>query len=149
MFRAFVLTIALALAAICVPNIAAADAPNEYEVKALMLFNLTHFVDWPASAFGDDKSPIVIGVLGRDPFGHYLAECRPGRDRQRADGSSSKNFTRAQALGAVSYPVYLKANEKPKLSRKYFQSSQRPPGPHRIRDRKSFRLSPQWHASYL
>jgi hypothetical protein len=47
---------------------------KEYQVKAVFLFNFAQFVEWPASAFADASSPIVIGVLGEDPFGAYLDE---------------------------------------------------------------------------
>jgi hypothetical protein len=49
-------------------------APSEYQVKAVFLFNFAQFVDWPASAFADSQAPLVIGVLGEDPFGAYLDE---------------------------------------------------------------------------
>jgi hypothetical protein len=48
--------------------------PTEYQVKAVFLFNFSQFVDWPAAAFADRRSPLVIGVLGRDPFGATLDE---------------------------------------------------------------------------
>jgi len=48
--------------------------PREYEVKAVFLFNFARFVEWPASAFSETESPLVIGVLGQDPFGPYLDE---------------------------------------------------------------------------
>lgn len=49
-------------------------APTEYQVKAVFLFNFSQFVDWPAASFADGRSPLVIGVLGRDPFGTTLDE---------------------------------------------------------------------------
>jgi hypothetical protein len=49
-----------------------AGAPSEYEVKAVFLFNFAQFVEWPAAAFPDARSPFVIGVLGQDPFGPQL-----------------------------------------------------------------------------
>jgi hypothetical protein len=45
---------------------------SEYQVKAVFLFNFSQFVSWPAGAFGRGDSPIVIAVLGRDPFGADL-----------------------------------------------------------------------------
>jgi hypothetical protein len=124
MFRAFVLTIALASAAIRVPNMAGADAPNEYEVKAVMLFNLTHFVEWPASAFEDAAAPIVIGVLGRDPFGRYLESAVQG---ETVNGRRIviKHFTRAQAL-APCHVLFICANEKSKLDQIFSKLKGRP-----------------------
>jgi hypothetical protein len=50
-----------------------ADVSKEYQLKAAFLFNFTKFVEWPAGRFADDTSPIVIGVLGRNPFEDKLA----------------------------------------------------------------------------
>lgn len=47
---------------------------REYQIKAAFLFNFTQFVEWPGHAFADAKSPLVIGVLGEDPFGGLLEE---------------------------------------------------------------------------
>jgi len=46
----------------------------EYQVKAVFLFNFAQFVDWPAKAFPEPQAPMIIGVLGNDPFGAYLDE---------------------------------------------------------------------------
>ena len=54
----------------------AAQTPHasEYQIKAVFLFNFAQFVDWPPGAFPDSAAPLVIGVLGDDPFGPYLDE---------------------------------------------------------------------------
>jgi hypothetical protein len=51
---------------------AAPEISKEYQVKAAFLYNFTKFVEWPASRFSDNTSPIVITVLGRNPFGEEL-----------------------------------------------------------------------------
>ena len=50
------------------------NVPNEYQLKAVFLFNFAQFVEWPTSAFPEARTPLVIGVLGTDPFGAYLDE---------------------------------------------------------------------------
>ena len=45
---------------------------SEYQVKAVFLFNFAQFVDWPAQAFPASDTPLVICVLGSDPFGDAL-----------------------------------------------------------------------------
>jgi YfiR/HmsC-like len=55
-----------------------AAAPREYQLKAVFLFNFAQFVEWPPQAFADAQTPLVIGVLGRDPFGAYLDEAVRG-----------------------------------------------------------------------
>ncbi len=51
---------------------AAPEVSKEYQVKAAFLYNFTKFVEWPASRFSTNTSPIVIAVLGRNPFGEEL-----------------------------------------------------------------------------
>ena len=52
---------------------------REYQLKAAYLFNFTKFVAWPGPRFEDASSPIVIGVLGRNPFGDELDKIVRGR----------------------------------------------------------------------
>ena len=47
-------------------------ATREYQVKAVFLFNFAQFVDWPPAAFPDTEAPLVIGILGDDPFEGFL-----------------------------------------------------------------------------
>jgi YfiR/HmsC-like len=51
---------------------------DEYEVKAVFLYNFTQFVQWPEEVFKDDTSPFIIGVLGTDVFGEALKEVVAG-----------------------------------------------------------------------
>lgn len=45
---------------------------SEYQVKAVFLYNFTQFVDWPPRAFEGSYDPIVIGIVGKNPFGPYI-----------------------------------------------------------------------------
>ncbi|MBW8303910.1 MAG: YfiR family protein, partial [Brevundimonas sp.] len=40
----------------------------EYSVKANYLVRFAAFVEWPARSYADNRSPVVICVVGRDPF---------------------------------------------------------------------------------
>lgn len=51
---------------------------REYKVKAIFLFNFTQFVEWPDDAFSDKNSPLIIGVLGNNPFSPYLEQAVTG-----------------------------------------------------------------------
>jgi hypothetical protein len=63
----------LVLALAWAVGVPAAPTPGmEYQVKAVFLFNFTQFVDWPAEAFARPDSPLIIGILGQDPFDTYL-----------------------------------------------------------------------------
>jgi hypothetical protein len=45
---------------------------REFQVKAVFLYNFAQFVDWPPDAFETPESPLIIGILGLDPFGETL-----------------------------------------------------------------------------
>src|SRR3981189_3174788 len=45
---------------------------SEYLIKAGFIYNFAKLVEWPATAFAQPDSPIVIGILGDDPFGTTL-----------------------------------------------------------------------------
>ena len=51
---------------------------SEYQVKAVFLFNFAQFVEWPERAFAKSDSPLVIGIVGEDPFGAYLDDLVKG-----------------------------------------------------------------------
>jgi len=59
---------------ICLAFVSRADdaAPKEYQIKAAYLYNFAKFVEWPEGRFADAQSPLVIGVLGQNPFGDEL-----------------------------------------------------------------------------
>ena len=65
-------------------GIAAAQSgqPSEYEVKGAFLFNFTKFVEWPDSSFSNAQAPIVIGIIGEDPFGDSLLRIIGGQKAQ-------------------------------------------------------------------
>ncbi|MGH9632352.1 MAG: YfiR family protein [Bryobacteraceae bacterium] len=46
----------------------------EYIIKAAYIYNFAMFVEWPPDAFARDDAPIVIGIVGADPFGSALEE---------------------------------------------------------------------------
>jgi hypothetical protein len=63
----------LAMLAWINPVYAAPVGPSrEFHVKAVFLYNFAQFVEWPAGSFETPESPLVIGILGLDPFGETL-----------------------------------------------------------------------------
>lgn len=80
-------------------TLAQTTATPEYQLKAVFLFNFAQFVEWPPSTFPKSDAPLVICILGADPFGDYLDETVRGeivsgrqlvvRRYQRADEASN------------------------------------------------------------
>jgi len=56
------------------PGTAKAQVSREYQLKAVFLYNFTQFTEWPTNAFAGTNSPIIIGIVGPDPFGSALEE---------------------------------------------------------------------------
>jgi hypothetical protein len=72
-----------AMAVACLhPRPAAAQETLEYQVKAAFLYNFTKFVGWPRDLFAAPDSPIVLCVVGRNPFGGSLYDMLRDRTAQ-------------------------------------------------------------------
>jgi hypothetical protein len=70
--------------AILLASAMAADTSNvEYRIKAAYIFNFAKFVSWPSAAFASPNAPIVIGILGKDPFGSELDQTIAGKTIER------------------------------------------------------------------
>jgi hypothetical protein len=54
-------------------------SPSKYQVEAVFLFNFAKFVEWPVAAFPAANAPIIIGVMGTDPFGDSLPHIIEGK----------------------------------------------------------------------
>jgi hypothetical protein len=58
---------------------AADTQPTEYQLKAAYLYHFAQFVDWPPAAFAQANAPLIIGVLGENPFGKDLPHTVEGK----------------------------------------------------------------------
>mgnify|MGYP001607961648 FL=1 len=77
---AFVLALAACCTLLASSRPASAPAENdEYTVKAAFLYNFTKYVKWPADALEKEDTPIVVAVLGTDPFGKKLDDAFKGK----------------------------------------------------------------------
>ncbi|MGH9574243.1 MAG: YfiR family protein [Candidatus Acidiferrales bacterium] len=52
---------------------------SEYLIKAGFTYNFAKLMEWPSGAFAQSDSPIVIGVLGTDPFNGTLDQVLKGK----------------------------------------------------------------------
>jgi hypothetical protein len=76
-----------------------AEVPTEYQVKAVFIYNFSHFIEWPAQAFGTPNDPFYICIFGNDPFGSHLDEAVKGEQisqhplavRRIRDAADAKN----------------------------------------------------------
>ncbi len=73
----------LFLALFTAPKAQADSASSrEYQVKAAFLYNFIMFVDWTDEKMPAVNEPIIIGIIGKDPFGKAFD---PVKDKQAKD----------------------------------------------------------------
>ena len=70
---------ALGLCLLLLGSLQARERPDEYAVKAVYLYKIGLFVRWPDEAFADSTQPLVVGVVGHDPFGSTLDKALAGK----------------------------------------------------------------------
>ncbi len=63
------------------PFLAADSGPeaHEYELKAAFVYKFARYASWPKGTFKKDDSPLIIAVVGKDPFGRKLEAVIKGR----------------------------------------------------------------------
>jgi hypothetical protein len=86
---------------------------KEYQVKAAFLFNFSKFVEWPARKFADGTSPIVIGILGTNPFGSELERAVKGRHINGRD-VIVQQFDSAEAARSA-HLLFVSASSDPSM----------------------------------
>lgn len=110
---------------LCVPyTIATEQLFEEYQIKAVYLFNFAHFVTWPQQAFSDEDSPIHICIIGNDPFKGLLEKAVKGETvGQRSISveyrSNTKNLTDCHIL-------FVSKSEMPRVPTLLNQISDKP-----------------------
>ena len=94
------------------PSRAEVSQLSENQMKAAYLFNFAKFVEWPASAFPGAGAPLVIGVIGKGPYGeaHNALAGRIAKGRK----VSIRQFTRIEEVGGCQI-LFIAASEKPRL----------------------------------
>jgi len=80
---------------------AKAPSPSEYQLKAVFLYNFAKFVEWPAECFADPGAPIILGILGTDPFGTAIDQTIEGKT-VKGRKLAIKRFEKIEDLGSPS-----------------------------------------------
>ena len=52
---------------------------SEARLKSAFIFNFAKFVEWPANAFSEPNSPLVVGIIGKDTLGPALDQVIQGK----------------------------------------------------------------------
>ena len=118
--RPFVLVRVVTLAAVLA---AAAARParaepekqlTEYQVEAAFLYHFAKYVTWPPRAFAAADDPIVIGILGDDPFGDDLDQAVL-REKPVQGRALRVMRSRTPADLARCHILFISGSEQPRL----------------------------------
>ena len=83
LLRPIALALLLTLSGGCALAADTVTAADEYPLKAVFLFKVLKFVEWPPEAFSATNAPLVVGVVGEDPFGSVLEKTFQGETVQK------------------------------------------------------------------
>ncbi len=70
------------------------------EIQAAFLIKFCSYVTWPKEHFSTPESPVIVGILGRDPFGSKIDKIARS---SRANGRNIeiRRFTDSSSIGQV------------------------------------------------
>lgn len=95
--------------------VAQVPASREKQVQAVFLFNFAQFVEWPATAFSAADSPLIIGILGEDPYGLLLDEVVKG-ERINDRPLEVRRYRRPEEVGEC-HILFVSRSEQGRLER--------------------------------
>lgn len=103
----------LLMAILPLPASAAPAPTGAAEVKSVFLLNFTKFIEWPPDSFPNPRSPLVIAVLGADPFGDALDQAVAG---ETVDGRPIE-IKRFRTLGdlAPCHILFISASQEERV----------------------------------
>jgi hypothetical protein len=96
-------------------RVGSASSPLDYQIKAVYLVRFAQFVEWPEAALGEPDAPIVIGVLGSNPFGGHLDELANG-ERLNGRQLTVQRFSKVDEIGSC-HVLFVSASEQRQLRR--------------------------------
>jgi len=82
-YNLIILVLILFIAVITPEARAGSATSSEYQIKAAFLYNFIKFIDWPREKVADHNEPIIVGVIGKSPFGNAFVPIKDRRIKGR------------------------------------------------------------------
>jgi hypothetical protein len=95
------------------PSVAQQPTAKTQQLKAVFLLRLAQFIEWPADAFAAPQSPLVIGVLGENPFGEALQLAVSG-ETARGRKIELRTFTHVQLVSGC-HVLYISEGQSDRI----------------------------------
>ena len=105
---------------------AKSSSASEYQLKAVFLYNFAKFVEWPSESFADARAPIILGILGKDPFGttiDQIIKSKTVKDRKLTIKRFEKikdlraSFAGKREKGAACHILFISSSEEEYLAK--------------------------------
>ncbi len=90
----------------------AAPPLSEYQLKAAYLLNFARFIEWPDAS--GSRGPIIVGVVGIDPFGDTLESALVGKT-VRGRPFSVRRFRSVQEIDEC-HMLFISSSEAPRIA---------------------------------
>ncbi len=90
------------------------QTPREYQIKAAFIHNFVKFIEWPAHTFPEKTSPVILCIIGKDPFGAVL-ESMMGGKTIKGRGMVIRRFERIEDLGHC-HILFVSSSERGSLT---------------------------------
>ncbi|MEW6072882.1 MAG: YfiR family protein [Planctomycetota bacterium] len=84
-------------------------------IKAALMYKFVKFVEWPATRFAERTSPIVVGVIGKDPFGTILDQTFAGKEHDKRP-FVVRRYEKVEDISAC-HILFVAQSEKKQLER--------------------------------
>jgi hypothetical protein len=111
--RLFIFAALLVAVGTCCAPVFADAPPREYRLKAAFILNFVQFTEWPAETFATQEDPLVVGLVGDDPFGGALDQVVRGK---RINGRDLvyRHFRSTEAVGGC-HILFVSTSERGRL----------------------------------
>src|ERR1051326_63931 len=93
----------------------AGEPAEDLETKARFLVNFAQFTEWPSTAFASNKAPLIIGILGADPFGKHLDKLAQN-ELVRGHHVRISRYRKVEEIKTC-HILYISESEGPRLDR--------------------------------
>lgn len=88
---------------------------DEYEMKAIYLYNFAKFITWPNAAFSSTEAPFQLCIMGVDPFdGQLEATIKDGTVKERT--LEVRYLTDTQKVKGC-HILFISHSEEPRLTK--------------------------------
>lgn len=89
--------------------------PADFQVKAAFLINFPKYVDWPASAFAETNSPIVVAIFGDENVANEVQKMIGDGRMIGGHPLILKRITREEEINRDCHILFISASERQQL----------------------------------